>query len=314
MKQSTENNAENQIVSYDTKAYNIKIAGNNVNEGSMRIDDYVDYLQNINNLCKSANELLNPGTFLAMKVNSNIEKGSIINLVQIGIHGTALFAGTQLPYPIDNLLELLGLVKQESIGLIQFLLAKKNNRIKSIIDIDDNHCRIEFEGDNAENAYIEVVKDVIKLYSDKNVRTNLDSSTKILSREGYDEIGFKKPTEKDYNYIQKDNVVHLKYDTYDEEKIVTKTYTSTVDIESVSPTKLDNKWRFKEPSFEPYWAYLNDDDFKRQVKEKGLLPPFSLKVQIKQTDRYINEKIIATHKEIIKVIEPIKQPFQTSLL
>lgn len=310
---NTQNVNENQLVLFSSDTYNIKITGDNVDNGNIQVDDYIEYLQNINELCKSANEVLNPNTTLEIKINSNIEKGSIINLVQIGISGFALFAGTQLPYPINNLLELIGLIGQEGQGLIQLLLAKKGNKIKSSIDIDDTHCRIEFEGENSEQSYVEVFKDAIKLYADKNVRETLDNGTKILSKQGYNKIGFKKSTDNDYKYIEKDNIVHLKYDNYEEERIVTKIYTTTVDIETIPPTKLDNKWKFKEKDFQSYWAYVKDEEFKNDIKENGLLPPFSLRVQIRQTDKYLNNLLIETEKSIIKVIESLKPSIQQKM-
>lgn len=306
---------EKQLELFCLETYNIKIAGDKVNEGNIQLEDYLEYLQSINNLCKSANDLLNPNTSLELKINSNIEKGSIINLIQIGISGFALFAGTQIPYPIDTVLELLGLISQEYAGLIQLLLAKKDSKIKSVIDIDDKHCRVEFEGKNSEQAYIEVAKDVIKLYADKNIRETLDAGTKILTRPGYNKIGFKKSKDEEYQYIEKDNVIHLKYDNYEEERVVTKLYTTTVDIESVPPTKLDNKWRFKESNNnQSYWAFVKDEDFKNQVREKGLLPPFSLRVQIQLTEKYMNNILIEVEKDILKVLESIEPPVQQKFI
>ena len=181
--------------------YNIRLTGAKVEDGNIPIEDYLEYLNGINKICKSANDILNPNTNLEIKINSNIEKGSIINNVDFLVYGCALFATTQLPYSINDILDIIGFIG-DGFSLIKLLLTQKDNTIKSIIEIDNEHCRVEFEGKNTEKAYIEVAKSVIELYKNKRVRQDLEQSTKILKKEGFNSLGFKKASNKEYKYLQ----------------------------------------------------------------------------------------------------------------
>ncbi len=281
--------------------YNIRIAGNEVTNGNMLIEDYTQYLQNINQLCQSANSILNPGYELNIQVNSNIEHGSMINLVRFIVKGVGLFTGASVPYTSEDILALLGLLEENGKGLIQLLLSKGDSEIESIMDIDGERVKVQFKGKNAGKEYVETTKEVLNLYKDKNVRDNLEKTTDILSKEGYDKIGFKRDRDKKYNYIDKGNIIHLKSDDDVEIQLNTKIYTTIVDIEYITLTNLNNKWKFKENNTPSYWAYVKDEKFKEDIKKNGIKPPFSLKVQIKQTDTYSDNRIIQVEKEIIKV-------------
>lgn len=292
---------ENNNLISNSDLYNIRIAGNRVTNGNIPIEDYTQYLQSVNQLCQSANNILNPFSKLNIQVNSNIEHGSIINSIGFILKGVGLFTGVPVPYPTEDILSLLGLLEENGGGLIQFLLSKGDNEIDTILDIDDKHVRVHFKGKNAGKEYIETTKEVISLYRDKNVRDNLEKSTEILSKDGYDMIGFKRKSDKEYNYIDKSNIMHLKANENEEIQLNTKIYTTVVDIESITLSKLDNKWKFKENGYAPYWAFVKDEEFKEEIKKNGIKPPFSLKVQIKQVDTYSDNRVIHVEKEIIKV-------------
>ena len=175
-----------------------------VNDGTIPISDYIEYLNGISNLCKCTNALLNPGTNLEVRIDANIKKGSIINTLSMLIQGVGLFTNTQTSYSLNDIFNMLGIVGKYGTSLISLLKLKKDKKIKSVIELSDEKLKLEFEGNgDIDNAYVTVSKEVMRLYNDKSIRENLEKSVNILSKDGYDSIGFKRPNAKEYNYIDK---------------------------------------------------------------------------------------------------------------
>lgn len=294
--------------------YEIRLYGEAVKNGTIVIDDYIEYLIGISNLCKNANSFLNPGTNLEVKIDSNIKKGSIINTLTMIIQGIGLFTNTQTPYKIEDILSMLGIIESYGTSLIKLLCLKKNNKIESVLELSDDKFKLTFSGEgNIQETYATVSKEVLSLYKHKQTRENLEKSVKILTKEGYEGIGFKQANSSAYHYIDKNISKYLSSNTSSDE-IIDNLYEAIVEIENVPPTKLDNKWRFKEKTGDAYWAYIKDENFKNNVKQNGLLPPFLLKVIIRKSEKYDeNNNLLKVDKEIIKVIEIFQNPIQKNL-
>lgn len=296
--------------------FEVRLCGDLVKDGNMPINDYIEHLNNITKLCKSANDVLNPGTRLDFKIDGNIKKGSIINVLIPVIHCVGLFVTTQTPYTFDDIINFLGLINDGRLGLLGFLEKKKDKKIISKIETKDGNTTYEFEGEgDVGNEFLEVSREVINLEKNKYVRANLKNTFEILERQGYEKIGFKRSnnSKKDYQYIDKKALESIKFINKNEEYINEKIYNAIVDIENVPPHKPDNKWQFREKVFGTYWAYIKDVEFLEYFKKNGIHPPFSLKVSIKLMEQYNkNGDLIKSNKEIVKVVDIIKLETQES--
>ena len=58
----------------EDNAFEVRLCGDMVKDGNMPLDDYINYLSNLTKLCKSANDVLNPGTKLDFRIDGNIKK------------------------------------------------------------------------------------------------------------------------------------------------------------------------------------------------------------------------------------------------
>lgn len=301
----------------EDNAFEVRLCGDMVKDGNMPLDDYINYLSNLTKLCKSANDVLNPGTKLDFRIDGNIKKGSIINVLIPIIHGIGVFAATQTPYSFNDIMTLLGFLNDGRMSLLEFLDKRKDKKIKSKIIKKDGNVTFEFEGEgDVGTEYLEVSREIINLEKNKQVRDGITNTLELLKREGYEKIGFKSniANKADYQYVDKKSLESIKYVNKREDYTDVKTYNAIVDIENVPPLKPDNKWQFREKAFGSYWAYIRDPEFMEYFKKNGIQPPFSLKVTIKLIEQYNkNDELIKSSKEIIKVIEIIKLETQEPL-
>ena len=91
-------------------------------------------------------------------------------------------------------------------------------------------------------------------------------------------------------------------------------YEAIINMASIPTENLNNKWKFQEGNDNSYWALVTDEKFKKDVRENGIKPPFSIKAKIKKEQKFDDNGIqIELEKEIVEVLEFVTVPEQTKL-
>lgn len=294
----------------------LKVTGENVENGTMSIDDYVDYLKGVSELLQTTNTFLNTGLNLEVKIHSSVTKGSIENTLELLVSGSALFSQLSQSYSINDMLSILGLTRDGVMGLIQLLNLQKKRKVKIITELSEDKCRLEFEGENcSEQTAVEISKKLFNVWRNRSIRQSVYKSMKILNKPGYEKIGFKDPKTKDYDYIDRSEVGNYDYNFTDESYVGGRIYTSTVYFESIPIGRLTNKWTLKEHDGEQFNAHIRDEKFLNQVKTNGVTPPFSAKVRIKETcEKNIDGVEISKTRDIAEVLEIGCEPEQGTVI
>lgn len=292
----------------------VRLKGQAVKDGEIDIDNYLEYLSGISELCKAVNNYVNPGSDLEVKVHYTIEKGSIINLLRLAIKTAGIFTGMDLNYSIEDLLAFIGLIDEKTTGLIQLLKKQQNKKLKGKIELSDGKVQFHFDGENSSEEIVQVTQKVAELFQNAEIRKKTSNSVKILKKDGFEQIGFKTVKNKDYNYIDKRDVPYLDYKQNIKEQMYS-IYEATIVMFNIPAGNVDNRWRFQEGNGPTYfWAYVKDENFKATVKREGFKPPFTLRVKIKKEQKIDeNGAVIEVEKEILEVLEIIELPQQSKL-
>lgn len=288
-----------------------RLTGPVVDNGEIDINDYIEYLAGISELCKCVNAFLNPGTHLTVKVNYNIEKGSIINFLNFIIENQDLFVGLTPAYSMIDIMSCIGFIG-DNLSLLKLLIFQKDKKLKGKIETPEG-MKFVFEGTNSSEEIVEMSKVVAQMYENKDIRENVEKSTKILKKDGYQSIGFKQKQDNDFRYIDKKEASCFEY-----KKVVVRelstVYEAIINMASIPTENLNNKWKFQEGNDNSYWALVTDEKFKKDVRENGIKPPFSIKAKIKKEQKFDDNGIqIELEKEIVEVLEFVTVPEQTKL-
>jgi hypothetical protein len=282
---------ENLIIAYDGKA---------LENHEIDVEELALSLTGMAGLIKHASSVVNRGqsTKISIKVSS-LSPGSFeIHLVAEQIKEVLAFWGTNPKIVgLSTILSLLGL---SGVGLIQLILALKNNKIKKAKENEDGDIVITYIENNTTNN-ITINKNVYTFYNDNDIRNSLSKVLSPLSKEGIDTFEVRDSKKSVKGRITKDELSYFSIspqnDLLDENEL--DMWLSFISISF----KDGNKWRFSNGDNE-FYASVDDQDFANSVNSD--MTKFSKNDTIKakvKISQYLTENGIKTLYSIVKILE-----------
>ena len=283
---------ENLIIAYDGYA---------LENHEFDIEELAISLTGIANLLKQASLVLNKGqnSKISVKVSS-LSPGSFeIHLIAEQINHVLGFFGTNPQIlGLVNILALLGF--GGVIGLIQFILMLKNNKIEKAKENENGDVEITYIENNVKNN-VTINKNVYILYNDIDIRNSFTKILSPLKTDGIETFEIRDDKKNIKQTIKKDELKYFETspqnDLLDEQTL--EMWLSFINISF----KDGNKWKFSNGDNE-FYAAMEDEDFLTSVNND--LMRFSksdtMKAKVK-ISQYLTENGIKTQYSIIKILE-----------
>ena len=287
-----------------TEKFHVIYDGRALDEHLMDVRDLAPAMMAVNDLLIHANKEINGDKLeVSLKVKANFKAGSFgiefieqltwVNQIKDLLTGSVATALSNA----SGILSLLGMFGG-GFGLLQlFKLLKGKPPVR--IEESTEGVKVFY----SETEYLEVDKNVLKLYRNKTIAADINKMLEPLSKDGIDSFYVVKDvTKKDVEiFIDKSELDYFKYQNIDDElsENITETF---LQIESIS-FREKNKWKFNngESNFS---AVIVDEEFLQNIDTgelrfgKGDL----LKVKLKTNQTFAHGKL-KTDYEVIKVIE-----------
>ena len=249
----------------------IAYTGENVDNGSMSVNDLAPALISLTHLIGEANRLLNKDdSMVDIKLSSHFERGSFEMSLEIVrslpdqfIH--SLF-GSKVS--LTEILEALGLfctisgIAGTSVihGLINFIRWIKNRRIKKVEKLNNDTVRLTVDTEQREASIL-----TWSLYRNHEIHCHLQGVISPLLKEGVD--GFEVRDRHNHQTIERIDESETDYFTVpvsdDTRKELTGRFFCLVKIASINFDR-GLKWRFDDGE-NKFYANIKDDDFLRAV-------------------------------------------------
>lgn len=287
----------------DRKKLIVAYDGSALEDHTMDIQELAFALVGLGDVLTEANNLLNKGSCkTTVKVSSGFKTGSFeIHLVmqQISDH-LAFFGTTPQLLGISTILTLLGFGLTGMNGLIQFIKKIKNNKIKSIKELEDEKISVTFIQNNiTENVIID--KKVYILYEHTDLRNSFKKVLKPLETEGIDSFEIRNDKKEILEKIDKSEAKYFEI-TPSEDVIndnITDMYLNLVNVSF----KDGNKWKLSNGDNE-FYATIEDEEFLHKINTNLISfsksDGFKAKVRTTQT---LTEEGIKTKNSILKILE-----------
>lgn len=287
----------------DRKKLIVAYDGSALEDHTMDIQELAFALVGLGDVLTEANNLLNKGSCkTTVKVSSGFKTGSFeIHLVmqQISDH-LAFFGTTPQLLGISTILTLLGFGLTGMNGLIQFIKKIKNNKIKSIKELEDEKISVTFIQNNiTENVIID--KKVYILYEHTDLRNSFKKVLKPLETEGIDSFEIRNDKKEILEKIDKSEAKYFEI-TPSEDVIndnITDMYLNLVNVSF----KDGNKWKLSNGDNE-FYATIEDEEFLHKINTNLISfsksDSFKAKVRTTQT---LTEEGIKTKNSILKILE-----------
>lgn len=287
----------------DRKKLIVAYDGSALEDHTMDIQELAFALVGLGDVLTEANNLLNKGSCkTTVKVSSGFKTGSFeIHLVmqQISDH-LAFFGTTPQLLGISTILTLLGFGLTGMNGLIQFIKKIKNNKIKSIKELEDEKISVTFIQNNiTENVIID--KKVYILYEHTDLRNSFKKVLKPLEIDGIDSFEIRNDKKEILEKIDKSEAKYFEI-TPSEDVIndnITDMYLNLVNVSF----KDGNKWKLSNGDNE-FYATIEDEEFLHKINTNLISfsksDSFKAKVRTTQT---LTEEGIKTKNSILKILE-----------
>lgn len=282
---------ESLIIAYD---------GTALEKHEFDIEELAVSLTGIANLLKQASSVLNKGqsSKISIKVSS-LSPGSFeIHLIAEQLNQALAFFGTNPQ--IVGLSTILSLLGFSGLGLIQFVLRLRNNKIERAKENENGEVEVTYIENNTTNK-ITINKNVYVLYNDIDIRNSFTKILSPLNVEGIETFEVRDSKKNVKEKINKDEVQYFyastQNDLLDEHTI--DMWLSFINISF----KDGNKWKFSNGDNE-FYASMEDKQFLDSVNND--IMRFSkndtMKASVK-ISQYLTENGIKTYYSIIKILE-----------
>jgi hypothetical protein len=306
----------------ENESFIVKYDGAALATHQIDVHDLAPALLGLADALQEANRIINGDeTTLSVKVKTGvIEPGSVITTLYceyVANPNLLTFLTNQLTTPqataLANLTAFLGLPSAlawyNKKGLIQLLLKLKNRTIKST---KKDEVKTVITLDNDEE--LETEGKTLELLSNYKVRKGLsDAISRPLSKEGIEDVEFKKDVDSEGVKIEKKDAVY--FDVPEGEEVILSDNEVVMSVQIIGMYfSQGNKWTFSDGK-DRFTAPVNDDEFlsKIQKGEEVFRAGDRLSVRMRMIQKQKMGFDIKVSREILKVLEHNHRPTQINL-
>lgn len=282
---------ESLIIAYDGPA---------LENHEIDIEELALSLTGMANLLKQAGSIVNANqnTKISVKVRS-LSSGSFeIHLIAEQVSQFLALIGTNPQ--ITGLATILSLLGFTGIGLIQFILKLKNNKIEKAQENGSGDIEVTYTENNTTN-HITINKNVYIFYNDSEIRNAFVKILNPLNNVGIDSFEIRDNKKNVKEKIDKDDVKYFDITPQNEllDENILDMWLSFINISF----RDGNKWKFSNGDSE-FYATMEDQDFIASVNNNSMR--FSKNDTLKATvkiSQHLTENGIKTSYSIIKILE-----------